>query len=273
MLGTLAGVAIGLGVAEVARGHREVEIGLVFWCIFWAFYLLKVFYVGMIFWFTALLAVLYGLLGREVPGLLGLRLVETLVGAGIGAAVSAFVVPIRTTQRVHAAAAGVLCEAADFLEFVLARRSEGEGGLLPRARRLDQKCQDLLALASSWQFGLFPADGAGRTGLVHDTRALVFYARRLVRIAPGLLEAHPELREAGPRLAGNARALARVLNGQPAPPIRPATDLLAHVDRSLAPQDAADARRLHGLRRVDQLLLQLEHEATAARQLGQGGPQ
>ncbi|EAU63872.1 FUSC family protein, partial [Stigmatella aurantiaca] len=87
-LGTVVGVMAGLLLATVVSGHRDIEIALLFACAFLGFYLLRVSYAWMVFWFTTLLVVLYSLTGRYSPDLLYLRLWETLAGASIGALVA-----------------------------------------------------------------------------------------------------------------------------------------------------------------------------------------
>ena len=84
VLGTLIGIAVGLGMAQAVRGHRPVETVLVFVCIFFAYLLIRISYFWMVIWFTLLLSALYSLLGQLTPGLLELRLWLTLLGAAAG---------------------------------------------------------------------------------------------------------------------------------------------------------------------------------------------
>ena len=82
MLGTVVGVAIGLGVAVIV-GHRAwpaAMVGLV--AIFLAYYLMRISYTGMMACFTIVLALLYEEMGRAPAGLMALRLAETFAGAG-----------------------------------------------------------------------------------------------------------------------------------------------------------------------------------------------
>ncbi|HEU4539303.1 MAG TPA: FUSC family protein, partial [Polyangiaceae bacterium] len=69
VLGTVAGVAVGAAIAHVAHGHPRVELGLVFALLFAALYLLRASQALMVLAISALLALLYDLMGRFSPGL------------------------------------------------------------------------------------------------------------------------------------------------------------------------------------------------------------
>lgn len=99
-LGTVAGVLGGVLVAAPVIGHPALALALIFVCVFAAFYTIMIAYALMAFWITMMLALLYGLLGQFSIGLLGLRIVETAVGAAIGALVGYLVLPTSTSRKV-----------------------------------------------------------------------------------------------------------------------------------------------------------------------------
>ncbi|WBO67947.1 FUSC family protein [Streptomyces camelliae] len=96
VLGTLIGIGLGFLVAVPVHGAPVPTAVLVTVAVFGIFYTAAVSYTWMMLWVTVLAESLYGLLGVLSPGLLGLRLVETGVGA-LGAALAVlFVLPVTT---------------------------------------------------------------------------------------------------------------------------------------------------------------------------------
>ncbi|WP_224250150.1 FUSC family protein [Hyalangium gracile] len=115
-LGSVIGVVAGVVLASAVSGHRHLEFVLIFLRVFLGFYLIRVSYAWMVFWFTALLSVLYSLLGRYSSDLLFLRVEETAIGAFIGGVVAVVLLPSRTSPRVQRAAVETLHSVASFLE-------------------------------------------------------------------------------------------------------------------------------------------------------------
>ncbi|MFJ8552290.1 FUSC family protein [Streptomyces sp. NPDC093676] len=96
VVGTVAGIAAGLVIAVPLHGAPVATAALIAVCVFGIFYTAAPSYSWMMFFVTVMAGLLYGLLGVLHPGLLGLRLVETGVGA-LGAALAvALVLPVTT---------------------------------------------------------------------------------------------------------------------------------------------------------------------------------
>ncbi|MCH0570402.1 FUSC family protein [Streptomyces sp. MUM 136J] len=96
VLGTVIGLGLGFLVAVPLHGAPLPTVLLVAACVFGIFYSAAVSYTWMMLCVTLLAELLYGLLGVLGPGLLGLRLAETGVGA-LGAALAVlFVLPVST---------------------------------------------------------------------------------------------------------------------------------------------------------------------------------
>ncbi|HET7579357.1 MAG TPA: FUSC family protein [Bacillales bacterium] len=99
--GTLFGAIVGFGLDHFIAGIPFVEVPLLFLCIFMGFYLIPISYALMIFWITILLAIMYNLLlGGISEQLLASRVFDTLIGAGLGAGATAFLLPKKTTVKV-----------------------------------------------------------------------------------------------------------------------------------------------------------------------------
>ncbi|MGP3987124.1 FUSC family protein [Streptomyces sp. 3N207] len=133
VLGTVTGLAAGLLVAVPADGAVAPTLAVVACCVFGIFYTAPLSYSWMMFFVTLMVGMLYGLLGVLHPGLLGLRLEETAVGA-VGAVLAvAVVLPVTT----HAATEVWIRRAVHCVhECALdaARRLAGESGDGPEAR-------------------------------------------------------------------------------------------------------------------------------------------
>ncbi|NLU68857.1 FUSC family protein [Streptomyces sp. HNM0574] len=96
VVGTATGIVVGLLVAIPVHGAPGPTAALAAVCVFGIFYTAAVSYSWMIFSVTALVSMLYGLLGVLDPGLLALRLSETGVGALFAALAVTVVLPVTT---------------------------------------------------------------------------------------------------------------------------------------------------------------------------------
>jgi uncharacterized membrane protein YccC len=128
-VGTLLGPVVGFFLASVASGNLYLEVPLMLVSISLAFYLVPVSYAMMTFWVTVVLAVAYGLMGRLDSGILALRFFDTLVGSVIGLAVSALVLPTKTSDRIREGTAEFLDALEEYLRDRVDRLAGGEAGI------------------------------------------------------------------------------------------------------------------------------------------------
>jgi hypothetical protein len=175
VVGTLGGVLAGSLLAHYVAHERTLALALVFVCIFCGFYLLRVSYAWMVFWLSAVLVLLYGLLGRDAAGLLEVRVLETLVGAVSGVAAAVAVLPARATRRVE----GLLSTLLRRLEAYLAaafveRRSFDE--LFERSRRVDAALHEFREAAEPLANNVLPT--GRRLNQVAEAASLVVMVAR-----------------------------------------------------------------------------------------------
>lgn len=148
-MGTFGGIIAGTVLATLLHGQTVAMLALLPPVFFLAFFFLQASYSLMIFFLTVALALLYGLMGMFAPGLLILRLEETVIGSLAGAAAAFFVFPVRASTGVGAA----LETYFDGLEALVAatgKRARGEGdgsGLAALSRTLDQRYTELATAA------------------------------------------------------------------------------------------------------------------------------
>jgi uncharacterized membrane protein YccC len=261
IIGTLAGVAAGIGVAVAVGGNVVASLVTLFGCVFLGFYLMRVSQGLFMFWLTAVLALLYGLLGRFSIDVLLLRLEETAAGAVIGIAVASLVLPSSTRGTVSGHVAEFLSgldKLIDAAVRVLVGLDDAGGQrLLAQARKLDQTLLTLRTAARPLTTGL--AGLADRGGFRRTLRTLAAcdrYARGLARLATKAPRSPDAARLALTRAAdavrANVRALRAPLGQPPDPPDRveltDTTELLdAAEDLAADPEHAAAVRFLRRL--------------------------
>ncbi|MGH3670839.1 MAG: FUSC family protein, partial [Pseudonocardiaceae bacterium] len=98
IVGTIGGVLAGMGLAVLVGPHHQVALILLACCVFLAMYLARVSQTLMAFWITAVLALLYGLIGQFSVHTLVLRIEETAAGAILGMLAGYLILPKRTQE-------------------------------------------------------------------------------------------------------------------------------------------------------------------------------
>ncbi|GAA3054258.1 FUSC family protein [Pseudonocardia yunnanensis] len=116
ILGTIGGVIAGMGLALLVSGSQLAALILLFACIFVAIYVVQISPSLLAFWITAVLAILYGLIGQFSVATLVLRIEETALGAALGILASYLILPKRTREAFGEA----LDEYVDAVDAVLA---------------------------------------------------------------------------------------------------------------------------------------------------------
>jgi uncharacterized membrane protein YccC len=260
VLGTAIGVVGGVWLGSWFAGHSRIELAMIFVCVFVAYYFLQTAYTGMVLALTLLLAALYGLLGRFTPGILYLRLTETIVGCAIGAAVAIFVLPTSTSEKLHAKVHELLGQLADIVEAAFASRSAPvRAASRDQARELDRTLREL-RVASRPLVGPFMHVSSDRPAeIVHLISTAWYFARHLVlyAAAPFAPAARTRLDALAHQIAANARATAA------GGPLDSAADEIAEARDAIIAEGVLGAgpssprAALDRLARVDAALVQL----------------
>ncbi|MEV7816125.1 FUSC family protein [Streptomyces flaveolus] len=103
VVGTLLGLASGIGLAVLTDGHTGAVLTVIVLSLTFGLYLAQVSYAFTAFFTSTAVVQLYGLLHELSADLLFLRLAETALGAGIGIFVALLVLPTNTRDTVRAA--------------------------------------------------------------------------------------------------------------------------------------------------------------------------
>ncbi|MBV9312673.1 MAG: FUSC family protein [Pseudonocardia sp.] len=279
LVGTIGGVVAGMGLAFLVSGHELAALMVLFGCAFLALYLARISQTLVALWITAVLAVLYGLIGQFSVQTLVLRIEETAVGVAMGMLAAYFVVPKRTREAFSEA----LNEMADTTDAVLAASVERILGREP-ASPPGQLTRDLHQTLRTLRQRAKPLDNPlpwrrGRTSYQRTLRMLTaveYYVRHLARLADDIHEPGwaPTLQPAAARVRVNLNALRQMLQHHQTRQIAPAEDLIDAAESYAAHIPDPDCRvtllgAVRLLRRIDQLVVKFTtdlSDADAARQ-------
>ncbi len=155
MLGTLAGVVLGILSATLLSGHELLSMAAIVVAVFLAFQANVIAYGIMIFWITIILGLLFGMLGYFPPEVLLLRLKETAVGAVCGMLVAVLLL----VRRERAATNDAMIAFLRNLGRLVTTATEG----LRDRKVASETGTDLLAVEQSYQ-DLAAAVAAERSG-------------------------------------------------------------------------------------------------------------
>ena len=279
VVGTIGGVLAGMGLAVLVSGHELVSLVVMFSCAFLALYLVRISQTMLALWITAVLAVLYGLIGQFSVQTLVLRIEETTVGAAMGMLAAYLVLPKRSREAFGEA----LDDMADTADATLAAAVERILGGEP-ARPLRLLPQDLRRALSTLRERSKPLENPlpwrrGRSSYQRTLRALTavdHYVRSLAQLGDQVREPGwaPTLQPATACVRTNLDALRQTLNGHQMGQISSAEDLIdaaeayaAHIPDPDLRTNLLKAARL--LRRIDQVVVKFTTDLSRAGQARQ----
>jgi Fusaric acid resistance protein-like len=265
IVGTIGGVLAGMGLAVLVSGHELLSLLVMFSCAFLALYLVRISQTMLALWITAVLAVLYGLIGQFSVQTLVLRIEETAIGAAMGMLAAYLVLPKRS-QEAFGEALDDTVDAADAalaaaVERILGREPPRPQGLLT---------QDLHKTLSTLRDRSKPLDNPlpwrrGRSSYLRTLRVLTavdHYARSLAQLADHVREPGwaPTLQPATACVRTNLDTLRRMLHGRQVGQISSAEDVIdaaeAYAARIRDPdRRAALLKAARPLRRIDQVVV------------------
>lgn len=268
LLGTVGGVVAGMLLALLVGGRPIPTLVLLAACVFLALYLFRVSVALLAFWITAVLALLYGLIGQFSVETLVLRVAETAVGGALGALAALVVLPKHTRAAFHEALDDTVLALDEALGATVDRLTGRPPAGLPveLARAADEKLGTLRQRAKPLDNPVPRRHGRGSyqralrvlTAVDHYTRALARLSDRIV--VPGWA---PTLDPAVERIRANIVGLGELLRpGGPAVAdgIVSAEDLVDAAEAWAARCDDPGLRRdmlsaVRPLRRIDQVVV------------------
>lgn len=267
VLGTLAGVGAGAGVAVLVAGHPAIETTLALASLFLGLYFLQLSQAVMVFWITVMLALLYESLGVLTPEALAVRLDETVIGALAGAGAATLVLPVRTGDLLRSSGRELLGTLRRLVDSAVARLAGAaeRRRLVDAARALDRGVQDLRGLVRSGPRGAsLPPTGRRALGL-EVLAACSHWGRDLVLAGnasgpPPAEAVMAPIGAAGRRVCDNLDELCRALASRGPAALQPVDGLLDEAEAAMvetglaADQRGRICRFVQALRRLDRTL-------------------
>ena len=180
--GTLLGLICGILVGPLITGNPNLEWTLIIVSIFLGMFGMK-FYFGL--WsasiFTFMLTVLLRLMGQFTDEVLILRFEETLLGAGLGAIVSALVLPTSTSKVIREAITKTLKSQAAVLALLPLKRNDRllKRDLVKAIRKMEQDLVAVRALAVPYTGKLSFMRRKEISSIVHHVTFLTHYVKKL----------------------------------------------------------------------------------------------
>ncbi|WP_262851042.1 FUSC family protein [Mumia quercus] len=228
--GTVAGAAVGFGLALSTGADPRVVLPLLAVAVFGSTYYRPVAPAVSTFWTTMIFAVLYEFLGRLTTLALEMRILETLFGAAIALVVAALVLPTRT-RNVLSKDATTVVKDVDAITSASLGRLAGNHSISKAAirQRLLAAEQHVRALESAFA-PLRLAPGAVQVGGVEARLtavwALMFHTRQLVAAVESAIDAgvdgsSEDWDGLSRTLSKNATALTTALDGKLPGPVDP----------------------------------------------------
>jgi hypothetical protein len=265
VIGTIGGVVAGMALAVVVGTHHLVGLVLMFCCVFMALYLVRVSQALMAFWITAVLALLYGLIGQFSVQTLLLRVEETAVGAALGVLAGYLILPKGTREAFDEA----LDDVVDAVDAVLAASIDRISGR-PAAAEPVELARNMDAALDVLRARTKPLDNPvprrrGRTSYQRAVAVLTgvdHYARSLARVSSTVRDPGwaATLEPAADQVRANLDALRQLLLHRTPGRIDSAEVAVdaaeARAARTQDAQQRADALSVaRVLRRIDQVVV------------------
>ncbi len=123
ILATVLGSAVGFGLAVAVSHLLWADFALLAVCVFAMAFVRGVSATLQTFWQTALMSLMYDALGTLSIELVQVRVLETIIGAGVAAIVAGALLPVRTRETVRAAIAGVVSRVGSTVVSALSSRT------------------------------------------------------------------------------------------------------------------------------------------------------
>jgi uncharacterized membrane protein YccC len=213
VLATVGGLCVGVAAAALVHGNRSVELSLLFVFIaagFYAFHGMQNTYTVLL---SAMLAMLYELMGMDSPGLLLLRLEETAIGAASAILSARLIFPVHTRDESGSKSAALLRACGRLLRAVW---TEPDPGARHAAvRDLDRKLQALRQALGPVTGASYPGSKENRRQHLARLSRIAYCVRHCgflaMQVAPALAQS-AQLGEAAIALAARLDAAAALLD-------------------------------------------------------------
>ena len=237
VLAAAVGLGLGVGFAELVHGNRTLELTLLFVFVAMGFYAFRGLQNTYTVLLTAMLAMLYELLGLDSAGMLVTRLEDTVAGAVVAVLAARVVLPVHTRDESGTRSAALLRAAGTLLDAAVA--DPPRAPLHAAVRGVDRALQALRQSLGPVTTAAYPAAKAQRRRHLDRLARIAYCVRHVAALTDGEDGAHVRsdaLRAAAGMVRERMEGVARMLEaaGRPA---QPGADLAR-----LAPLEASTPR-------------------------------
>jgi uncharacterized membrane protein YccC len=267
ILGTLVGAVTGFGLTLATGSHPAVVLPLLAVAVFASTYYRPVSPAVSSFWTMTIFATLYEHLGQLTGLTLGIRVVETVLGAAIALLVAWWVLPTHARTKLDQDVAALLTEVDVVVSAALQRlagTSEVSGHALDeRLLALDQHVRRLNATAAPLRRAAGAQEAGGIEGRLTAIWALAHATRHLVQAVEDAGPADPtggtsaDWGRLGETTRGNVTAVLDALAGRLPESVQPDLGVELDDDPAAGPPARAEDAVLRQLERINQTLLLL----------------
>lgn len=258
--GTLVGVVVGIILAEAVVNDPRLEVIILLAGFFTAYFLITLTYTGFVFVLTVILAILYELMGTFRPGLLVLRLEETLVGAAAGLLIALLVFPKHSKEKNQKEMTEIMQKVSQSLKPIIPEM-QGDEQIEPQPdtiHELDRQLRNLRGAVSSLGGRFLSLASPATRERIHKL-SLLNIAIRHYLLASRLSEPDSQFQQQTNaierRLAANAMTIAKALEDQTSPLIQPPDNLLLEGMQTSPPlaDSTAQQAAMQWLAHIDRL--------------------
>jgi len=272
IVGTLMGAVIGFGVATFTGADPFVVMPLLVVCIFAMMYLGPVSQAMNVFWMTMMLSLLYEFLGTLTKETLQVRVLETIIGAGIAFGASVLLLSVRSRKKVNDDAMALLKTLDDITQICIKRLAGSSDipSLIDQTLMLNQRFRQLYFRVEPLRRapGAMGLDGIERR--LTAIGALTYYARHLIKVTETLAPGDAPLQtDAGVQLGtiahDNITALIQILDKELPGPVHGSEDLPLQPDTPGSRSEGSSAKcevAVHYLVRINQTVLAIIEDLT-----------
>gem|GEM_PF-1485670 len=263
--GTVAGAAVGFGVALWSGADLAVVVPLLAVAVFFSAYYQRVSPAVSTFWRTMMFAMIYETLGRLTTLALEVRVLETALGAAAALLTAWLVLPTRTRTQLNRDAARLLRDVDVVITATLARlggdTSVTKGAVEQRLLAIDADVRRLGATAAPLRRAPGALQAGGVEGRLTAFWSLAYFTRHLVRAAerggaaPASVRS-PDWERARAATSQNIAALSSALADRVPGPVQEDLDFDGQ-DEQATPQARAHGDVLRQLERINLTLVVL----------------
>lgn len=190
IIGTIAGATVGFAIAIVAGPTPAVLMPVLALCVFATVFFRSASSPLTTFWQTMMFAQLYEFMGRLSTEAIGVRILETIIGAVVALAIAALVLPTRTRTKYAKQAArlvqtieSITTDTLDLWKRRKALTADQVSALSKVEITMTDQLRDLQTTAGPLRHGLGTFDPSGIENQLTGFWELLYYTRQFVSAA------------------------------------------------------------------------------------------